>query len=202
MTLRALEAALADEGGLLADSLAGAGAGGEDVFAPLVAAGPRTRATPDDYAFVIEGVLEGYLLHYAHGRVVAPSDPDLRLLCGDYLYALGLVRLASLGDLEAVAELSDLITLCARAHAAARSAEHARVAARSLWAGSALAVAGGAWPEHERLKRKAAADVVEGDDDVVLAAVRARAERLDLRDDLERALIAFDRAVETRISTT
>ena len=44
-------------------------------------------------------------------------ESDLRLLAGDALYALGLARLAERGDLEAVAELSDLITLTARAHA-------------------------------------------------------------------------------------
>ena len=32
------------------------------------------------------------------------ADPDLRLLAGDYLYALGLERLAGLGDLPAVRE--------------------------------------------------------------------------------------------------
>ena len=47
------------------------------------------------------------------------ADPDLRLLAGDHLYAFGLVRLASIGDLEAVDELADLISLCAQAHAAA-----------------------------------------------------------------------------------
>jgi hypothetical protein len=44
-------------------------------------------------------------------------DADLRLLAGDALYALGLSRVAHRGDLEAVAELSDLITAAARAHA-------------------------------------------------------------------------------------
>ena len=40
-------------------------------------------------------------------------DADLRLLAGDALYALGLSRLAEAGDLEAVAELADLISLSA-----------------------------------------------------------------------------------------
>jgi hypothetical protein len=30
------------------------------------------------------------------------ADPDLALLAGDYLYALGLERLAALADLEAI----------------------------------------------------------------------------------------------------
>ena len=51
------------------------------------------------------------------GRVVRPEDPDLALLAGDRLYALGLERLAAIGDLDAVAELADVIALCAQAHA-------------------------------------------------------------------------------------
>ena len=39
------------------------------------------------------------------------------MLAGDRLYALGLERLAAIGDLEAVAELADVIALCAQAHA-------------------------------------------------------------------------------------
>jgi hypothetical protein len=67
--------------------------------------------------FVLEAVYEGYLMHYGNPRAFADMDDDLRLLAGDALYALGLERLASAGDLEAVAELSDLISACARAHA-------------------------------------------------------------------------------------
>ena len=50
-------------------------------------------------------------------------DDDLRLLAGDALYALGLARLAQTGDLAAVAELSDLISLSAQAHAEGRGDE-------------------------------------------------------------------------------
>ena len=46
-----------------------------------------------------------------------PDDPDLALLAGDRLYALGLARLAELGDLEAVAVLADVISRAAQAHA-------------------------------------------------------------------------------------
>ena len=74
----------------------------------------RVRATrapdPAAYALVVESVREGYLLHYGEPRVVVGADADLRLLAGDYLYALGLERLAGLGDLPAVRELSDLIS--------------------------------------------------------------------------------------------
>lgn len=70
-----------------------------------------------EYALVVEAVREGYLLHYEEPRLLAGHDSDLALLAGDYLYALGLDRLAALGDTRAVAILSDLITTCARLQA-------------------------------------------------------------------------------------
>lgn len=93
-----------------------------------------------DRAFVLEAVLEGFLTHYREPRAYRDMDRDLRLLAGDSLYALGLSRLAALGDLAAVAELSDLITLCARAEAAGRAE-----LIEPLWAASAraLSTAGG-----------------------------------------------------------
>jgi hypothetical protein len=72
-------------------------------------------------AFTMEAVYEGFLLHYREPRAFDPAmDPDLRLLAGDSLYALGLERLAEAGDLPAVAELADLISLCAQAEAEGR----------------------------------------------------------------------------------
>jgi hypothetical protein len=68
--------------------------------------------------FVLEAVREAYELHYGTPQAFEDLDDDLRLLGGDALYALGLSRLAEVGDLEAVAELSDLITACAKAQAA------------------------------------------------------------------------------------
>jgi hypothetical protein len=68
-------------------------------------------------AFALEAVYEGFLLHYGEPRAFRGMDPDLRLLAGDTLYALGLDRLARAGDLEAVAALSDLISACAQAQA-------------------------------------------------------------------------------------
>jgi len=82
----------------------------------LAAAGPRTAADPGEYALVVEAVYEGYLLHYGEPRLLAGHDPDLALLAGDYLYALGLDRLAALGDDRAVSILSGLIGRCARLH--------------------------------------------------------------------------------------
>ena len=88
----------------------------EPVFGLLAAAAPRAAQAPGEYALVIESVREGYLLHYGEPRVVVGADADLALLAGDYLYALGLERLAALGDLEAIRELSDLISLSAQLH--------------------------------------------------------------------------------------
>jgi hypothetical protein len=83
----------------------------------LVASGPGAAATPAEYSLVVEAVREGYLLHYGEPRLLAGHDPDLALLAGDYLYALGLDRLAALGDAGAVKILADLISDCARLHA-------------------------------------------------------------------------------------
>jgi hypothetical protein len=70
-----------------------------------------------EHALVIEAVREGYLLHYEQPRLLAGQDSDLALLAGDYLYALGLNRLAVLEDTRSVATLSDLISDCARLQA-------------------------------------------------------------------------------------
>lgn len=88
-------------------------------------------------AFTIEAVREGYLLHYAEPRAFEGMDPDLRLLAGDALYALGLARLAAAGDLPAVAELADLISLCAWAHAEGR-----QDAVDELWDATVAALTG------------------------------------------------------------
>ena len=93
---------------------------GPDRFASVT---NRTRA------FVLEAVREAYELHYGTPRAFEDLDEDLRLLGGDALYALGLSRLAQEGDLEAVAELADLITACARAQAAVEP-----VTAERAWA--------------------------------------------------------------------
>jgi hypothetical protein len=87
----------------------------------LAASGPGTAVAPAEYALVVEAVREGYLLHYEQPRLLADPDPDLALLAGDYLYALGLDRLAALEDTRAVAILSDLISTCARLQAEGNS---------------------------------------------------------------------------------
>jgi hypothetical protein len=91
--------------------------GERPVFGLLAALGPRSAAAPGEYAFVVEAVREGYLLHYGTPRLLAGHDEDLALLAGDYLYALGIDGLAALGDTEAVAVLGDLIGRCAQMHA-------------------------------------------------------------------------------------
>ena len=78
---------------------------------------PHGDAAGERLALVVEAIREGYLLHYGDGRVSRTDDPDLALLAGDRLYALGLERLAALGDLDAVVALADLISMSAKAHA-------------------------------------------------------------------------------------
>lgn len=94
-----------------------------------------------DRLFVLEAVYEGYLMHYSTPRVFRGMDSDLRLLAGDSLYALGLARLAALGDLEAVAELTDLIAFSAQAQAQGRPE-----VAEDLWLASAARLSDPAAP--------------------------------------------------------
>jgi hypothetical protein len=94
-----------------------------------------------DRAFVLEAVYEGYLLHYGSPRAFRGMDPDMCLLAGDTLYALGLARLAERGDIEAVAELADLISLCAWAEA-----EDRRSLVPELWDATVAALSPGGGP--------------------------------------------------------
>jgi hypothetical protein len=94
-----------------------------------------------DRAFVLEAVYEGYLLHYGSSRAFGGMDADLKLLAGDSLYALGLERLAVAGDIEAVSELSDLISLCAFVQAEGRPE-----LAEELWRASTRLLSGGGGP--------------------------------------------------------
>jgi hypothetical protein len=164
----------------------------------LAASGPGTRSRAGDYALLVECMFEGYLLHYARGRVVAAVDPDLALLAGDCLYALGLDRLSRLEDLDAVAELADLISLCAQAHAEHR---HPWQLTGPLWSLAALAVAAGAWEAQAEAKLLARADdpAAAGH---ARAAARARAGALGIESSCDRALIAFSDAVGDLASTT
>jgi hypothetical protein len=154
--LRLRELLLA-EGGLMA-SLVGpvspasapvvsAAAAGGPGPAQLAASGPRAEGRREDYELLVEAIYEGYLLHYRAPRVVIPPGEDLGVLAGDRLYALGLDRLVKLGDMHAVAELADVITLTALAQADGR-----HDLSQALWQAGARAVGWGQSPEHERAK--------------------------------------------------
>jgi hypothetical protein len=129
----------------------------------LAARGPRAAGREAEYELLLEMILEGSRLHYGQPRVIAPEEEDLALLLGDQLYALGLARLAALGDVDAVAELADVISLVAQAHAASDAA-----LAEAVWEAGAVAIGWGGSPDHEAAKGLAR----DGDP---LAAVRLRA---------------------------
>ena len=82
----------------------------------------------------LETIYEGYLVHYGRPRLFAPPDEDTALLLGDYLYAHGLVRVAESGDVEAVADLAELISLCAQARARGHERRRRRVGGDGLLA--------------------------------------------------------------------
>ena len=86
----------------------------EAVFSPLA---------PDAHALGVETIYEGYLVHYGRSRLFAPGDSETALLLGDYLYAHGLVRVAETGDVAAVADLAELISLCGQARADGRDGD-------------------------------------------------------------------------------
>jgi hypothetical protein len=134
--------------------------------AQIAAAGPRTRERAQEYELLMEAIYEGYLLHYGSPRVVRPPEADLGLLAGDQLYALGLARLVALGDLAAVEELADVITLTALAQG-----EDREDLALAVWAAGARAVGWGSSDSHRRAKA-----LVHARDPEALQAMRAAAE--------------------------
>jgi hypothetical protein len=105
-----------------------------------------------DYELLVETIYEGYLLHYRVPRVVQAPEEDIGLLAGDRLYALGLARLVKLGDIQAVAELADVITLSALAHASGKPE-----LADAVWMAGARAVGWGSSPHLDRAKALARA---------------------------------------------
>ncbi len=92
----------------------------EHVVEPV---GDWESGASEHYEPVIEAVREGYLLHYGKPRLLDGGDADLAVLAGDYLYALGIQRLAASGDCEALLTLADLISACARSHSEGREDE-------------------------------------------------------------------------------
>lgn len=164
-------------GGLLAGAVRPEGAAAEHAspHGALAAAGPRAVADRPRYEFLVEAIREGYLLHYEEGRMVVAHDPDLALLAGDRLYAIGLAELADLGDLAAVAELADVISLSAAAHARCDAD-----LADAVWEGGAAAVGWGSSSEHEEAKARARAGDAGAAALLRAAARRARANGREL----------------------
>lgn len=96
------------------------------------------------FALGLESIYEGYLLHYGRPRLFSPADRDTAVLLGDYLYAHGLVRIAELGDVDVVADLAELLSLCAQLRAEERPGDGA------AWAASVACLGGGAALEEAR----------------------------------------------------
>lgn len=174
-TLAELALLLREEGPLVAEHVA------ESTEAPalglLAAAGPRCAAAPGTFATVVELVREGYLCHYREPRLLRGLDPDLRLLLGDHLYARGIERLARLGDLLAVAELADLISIAAKLDAAGADPDAAEIA----WLAATIAIAAGSGEEHDEAK---ATLRDSGEAGPLWRAARERAERAGLSERL------------------
>ena len=145
---------LRDDGGLLAATVPDPlPTPLEDALGRLAASGPRGEGGRGDaLALAVEATREGYLLHHGPGggRVVRTDDADLALLAGDRLYALGLAVLADLGDLDAIAELADVIALSAHAHAAADPD-----LAEAVWEAGVRAIGWGPTPDHGAAKQAA-----------------------------------------------
>jgi hypothetical protein len=127
----------------------------------------------------LETIYEGYLLHYGRPRLFAPADRDTALLLGDYLYAHGLVRIASVDPVAAVGDLAELISLCAQTRADGTSGDG------EAWAATAAALGLGRLDE----AREALRDV--GDSEPLAALARSLAPA----DAIAAALLAHDSRV-------
>jgi hypothetical protein len=167
----ALRAALRDEGGTVARLLDGDPSAGLDANRPgpaqIAASGPRARGHEGEYELLVEMILEGARLHFGEPRVLRTDDPDLALLLGDQLYALGLARLSAIGDLSAVSELADVISLVAQAQAASDAP-----LAQAVWHAGAVAIGWGASADHG-----AAKDLARRGEEGALEALEATARR-------------------------
>jgi hypothetical protein len=167
-SLERLRALLRDGGGIMATLLApepDAPLEASHSPAALAADGPRTAARREEYELLIEAIYEGYLLHYGSPRVVRVPEADMGLLAGDRLYAMGLARLVTLGDTQAVSELADTITLSALAQGAGELE-----LAEAVWAAGAHAVGWGSSELHRQAK-----NLVYAGDSRALEAMRTSA---------------------------
>jgi hypothetical protein len=179
----------------------------EAALGALAAAGPRAAAAPDEYVLLVEAIREGYLLHYEQPRLIEGADEDLRLLAGDYLYALGLERLAARGDLDAVRELADLISLSAQVHAenghgsagikrgAPRFPQSTLVQAAALWLAAAVTVGAGPTDEHQSAKEAVRRDEPDAVERLLVSAAET-ARRSGMGDALAPAAEAIGFAAE------
>jgi hypothetical protein len=130
------------------------------------------------YALGLETIYEGYLVHYGRPRLFRPADADTALLLGDYLYAHGVARIAALHEVAAVADLSELISLCSQLRAEDADGD------APLWAATAALLGRSALDEPRTALRlhadpgplDAAARAAAGDERVE-AAVRAHVGR-------------------------
>jgi hypothetical protein len=138
-----------------------------------------SRLAEERYALGLETIYEGYLLHYGRPRLFAPADAETALLLGDYLYAHGLVRVAEVGTVEAVADLAALISLCAQLRAEDLDGDGA------AWAATAAVLGDGELEQARSALREG------GDPTALDELARAAAGR----DRLERALAAHARRV-------
>jgi hypothetical protein len=146
----------ASESGLWADALRPEGERDlAAVFSPLA---------DQRFAAGLETIYEGYLVHYGTPRLFDAVDADTGLLLGDYLYAHGLVRIAAFGEVDAVADLSELISLSSQLRAESTNGEG------SLWAASAALLGSG-----RELDDARAALRLRGDSAPLDAAARAAA---------------------------
>ena len=159
------------------------------VLGLLAAAGPRAASAPLEYSLVVESIREGYELHYGTPRILDGQDENLALLAGDYLYALGLERLAALSDAEAVAELSDLISLSAACHA-----DGSEQVVPALWLAAAVAVGCGGSEAHEEAKA-AVGSAGAGVAEALLESARQTAAAESIEVDLDQVAEAIDFAV-------
>jgi hypothetical protein len=147
--IRALREALIAQDGKLAETLREEPVGELDEPGPpqVAASGPRCAPRALEYELLLEMILEGSRLHYGSPRLVDCPDRDLALLLGDQLYAMGLLRLARLGDLDAVAELADVISIVALAHAGSDPE-----LAEAVWHAGAVAIGCGSSETHRAAK--------------------------------------------------
>ncbi len=179
--MSALTDALRAQGGTISEVVVRDLAPGRTGPAQIAAAGPRAEGSEAEYELLIEMIFEGSLLHYGNPRVIATDDRDLALLLGDQLYAMGLERLSVLGDLVAVAELADVISLVSQAHAHGDEA-----LAAAVWKAGAVAVGWGPSDAHGKAKRLTR-DAGAGAAAALLAA--ARSPLRDARSDVDDRLL-------------